>query len=359
MKTIKINRNKLLLIILLVFLAVFCKFFQYTFLSEKYFSDSTYILGLIANNIEPKGTAFWVTAEFYKLINVFNLSTIYSWSIFLTTIFTIYIIIMLCKKKDKYSFLETIFIALSFSLLNFFVFNLGKDIIQLIIFFIIYYIMNNNKLVTKKKIIYISIVLVLESVFFRMYYFIVLFGFILSYIFLNKYTKKIKDSSLISFFMKILIVFFMVLYLSSIFFPSRYLQLINARDVVTNLLSANTEIRNLIPNSYILNYIMNGIRILFPFELLFKSFYYVPFIIYQLMITIVYFKSTKKININNILLVSLLTGYNLGAFVFEPDFGSVIRHESVLFIFYLDLFIINRKRRISNEIEEKNLHNDN
>ena len=353
-----INRNKMLLVILLLFLAVFCKFFQYTFLSEKYFSDSTYILGLIANNIEPKGTAFWVTAEFYKLINFLNISTIQSWSIFLTVIFTFITTMLLYKKKDKYSLLECIFIVLSFSLLNIFVFNLSKDIIQLIIFIIIYYLIDNKKLTTNKKIAYISIVLILESIFFRLYYFIVLFGFVLSYIFLNKYTKKIKDSSLISFFIKILVIFFLVLSLSSIIFPTRYLQLINARDVITTILSANTEIRNLIPNSYIINYIVNGVRILFPVELLFKSIYYLPFVVYQLMITIVYFNSTKKINKSNILLVSLLTGYNLGSFVFEPDFGSIIRHESVLFMFYLDLFIINRKRRNINEIK-KNMYNDN
>ena len=49
-------------------------------------------------------------------------------------------------------------------------------------------------------------------------------------------------------------------------------------------------------------------------------------------------KEIKIIILIIIILFALIIGYFLGSILFEPDFGSLVRHESTLFLFYIELF---------------------
>ena len=119
-----------------------------------------------------------------------------------------------------------------------------------------------------------------------------------------------------------------------------YLYKIGVDAVIVQDLGIIELIKNLIPGDknffiYSLNYIINTARILFPFELLFKGPLYIAFVLYQITCVAIVVRGLKKVNGNNILIVSLLVGYFMLLGTYEPDFGSVIRHESVLLPFFI------------------------
>ena len=113
---------------------------------------------------------------------------------------------------------------------------------------------------------------------------------------------------------------------------------INVRDLSANE-GANTVILNpIVVNSnyaiFMFDYVIAAFRMMFPVELLIKSPVYAPFVVYQLFILYYYIGTLKKIkNLNNnmIIVLSCFTAYLLGSFIFEPDFGSWVRHEAATF----------------------------
>ena len=75
---------------------------------------------------------------------------------------------------------------------------------------------------------------------------------------------------------------------------------------------------------------------MFPFELIRGELYYYLFLIYQLFITFKIFKLiSKEIKGRNTktqqAALCIYCGFLLGSALFEPDFGSWVRHESVTF----------------------------
>jgi len=96
------------------------------------------------------------------------------------------------------------------------------------------------------------------------------------------------------------------------------------------------------------NYFINLVRVLFPIELIFKGVKYIPFILYQIYITISLIKKVSKIRNSeytnrDTLLLAIFIAYLLVASLYEPDFGSFIRHESTLSFIMFDLFLENKK----------------
>lgn len=352
----KINRNKLMLIFLLILISLFCKFFQYNYLDDSYFTDSNYILYLMNNNFasEPVGTAYYNTALIFNSINIFNISTLEGWSYLITVIFTIIISYCILKDKNKMTFYTAIFLCLSYALLNIYIFNLSKDIIQLIICLLIFYIFR-SEMTTLKKLIFSTLILIIESLFFRPYFILILFGFLLSYLYYQNYSKLLKKHSL-KYVLLIVLLFLLGIYFSQFVSPSGYNKIMNVRDEISSILEANTEIVNLIEGnsfiSFILNYFINGFRILFPLELLPKGIFYVPFVVYQIILSYIIFYSIKNINKNNALYVCFIIGYFLGSILFEPDFGSLVRHESTLFLFYIELFYSRSSAKIERIVYE-------
>ena len=343
---IKYKKNTFFILLLIFPLTIISKLFQYFFLPQKYFTDSYYILRLMNNNIEKEGTAFYVTADFFKKINIFHFSSLIEWSIFLSTIFSVILFIVLLK-YEKYKFSEFFFIMATIVLLNIYAFNLSKDIIQLCIFLIVYYIIISKKISNKIKIFNIFVIFVLEAIFFRPYYILIAYGFLLAYYLTDKYVKNknISRKKILKIIFLFLLLFLITIVLTGKIYPAGYKKIINVRDDVTLILEADTEISNLIPGnnfiSFCINYILNGIRILFPIELIIKGLKYFPFVMYQLYLTVIIIKSIKNINPNNIIALSIVVGYFLGSIIYEPDFGSVVRHETTLIM----LFVILNKFR--------------
>ena len=107
---------------------------------------------------------------------------------------------------------------------------------------------------------------------------------------------------------------------------------------------ANTIILDVIENPartiplYIVNYVLAAFRMMFPIELIAKGVQYVPFIVLQLCWTgllchAVWLASHGKWKENwpEKRLLAVTVAWYLVAFLFEPDFGSFIRHQAAIF----------------------------
>lgn len=82
------------------------------------------------------------------------------------------------------------------------------------------------------------------------------------------------------------------------------------------------------------DYIINAVRMMMPVELLMKSPGYAPFFVYQIFILMYLFRTVKNLRqIDNkmVVVLSCFVAYFFGSVVFEPDFGSWVRHEATTF----------------------------
>lgn len=355
----KYTRNNLLLILLLIIEIIFVKLFVYNILPEKYRYDSRHVIEAMRGKSDAD-RSYEATADFYNAINIFSFDNIYDWNIFIG-LFSIIFVVRLIGGKE-YNLNQSIFIFFSVFFLNIYTFVLGKELIQ-IVFYLIIYLIILSKMKDWKKNIAIFTVFMIESIFFRVYYLIIgsIFMF-LSYFGRIKPTSSKKKSLVKIIFFTII---FMVIesYILSIVSKENYNSLILAREGVNTFriynLDATSIINNVFPNSniiyFFINTIINILRMLFPIELLFKSINYLPFVIYQTYITYILTIYTKKNIINNknnldsmfYIIISFLTV----ASIFEPDFGSLARHESALFMFILAISIDNYQFNKKNKSE--------
>ena len=348
--------NKLILISIFP-LSIFVKIVQYNFLPSKYFFDSSRILRLISsrgvNTISFSGDAFNNSAILFEKINILNLTTLLEWSILIAFIVDIFLLYYFLRNKINSKF-ELIVTYSFLGLLNLYVFNLSKEIIQFVIFTFICLVVKNERIKIQMKYALICIMLILESVFFRTYYVLMAALFIsISMIFYVYFKSNRKAGfSKISFLVIIaLIGIYIFLIICEYLMPEEYQELIQVRNHLTlgriGDDSAQTLIVNLIPDNgnkllFIVNYFINFVRILFPVELIVKGVYYWIFCVFQLICTYCLFKKLKYYKILSVkekMCLCLMLAYYVTGVFFEPDFGSFVRHEAATAPIWLVLFM--------------------
>ena len=106
---------------------------------------------------------------------------------------------------------------------------------------------------------------------------------------------------------------------------------------------ANTIILDVIANPnhtirlYVINYVLTAFRLMFPLELIIKGVQYVPFVLLQTCWTGLLCRSTYQAicrewtSWSEKRLLAVVLAWYLVAFLFEPDFGSFIRHQAAAF----------------------------
>lgn len=354
---IKFQKRNVLLFFITILIVILTKIFQYNFLPDKYFYDSTHLLNMINYNKISSDSSFSITAKVFKFINIFEFGTLAQWSIGIAIFFSLIIFVMYIRisSKEKLSIYDCCFWLASMVLLNIFVFNISKEVIQITIFTIILLIARNKKIKDRPKIFLIAIMFIIESIFFRSYYIIMAGIAIGVYFYLEINIDKKKKRNVLFVLGIIFLIVFIGMFVAKYIMPSEYEQAINVRSQVNSRreqsADAKTIITDLIENDgklgiFMINYIINGIRMMIPLELLFKGYKYLPFVVYQLYVTYNLLKSIKNLNKKNIVIGSTLIAYFFGSFVFEPDFGSFVRHESTLFLLIFQMIISTRKKGI-------------
>lgn len=343
----KINKKKLIVFVILIALTIFIKITQYNILPAKYFYDPNKIFLIMNENYKITDKAFSFTASFFKKVDILGINTIQEWSIIISVIFSV-ILLAALNRKDKFNDLQSFFILLSVGVLNIYVFNLSKDLIQFIFFLMIYFTIISKKLNNTKKIIICNIILLYVGIYFKTYfYFYLIIADTIYFIYYKTIRNKVHDKkSIMKIMLIFLVVFFIEIFFIQMISTTNYNSIMNARyssniyredstdavTIINDLLGRNTNF-----GIFIGNYIINLIRLLFPIELIFKGVKYFPFILYQMIVTLNVIKSVKKINDKNIVAVCIVVGFLMISAIFEPDFGSFVRHESVLFLILLEM----------------------
>ena len=341
------QQNRDVTLLLMPVVAVLGKIIQIFFLPEKYFFDSTRMLGMLlkSKNAMTAWEGYETTVDIFRKVDFFHFTSIQQWSITLGIIFTILFIIIVSQVKYM-SMSEAIFTLMATGLMNIYAFNLAKEPIQLIYFtFILIIIMLpiDNIYI---KIAGCCLVYLWEASTFRSYYIMMAaMSFIFFIIFsrLRRNIKKIVAQKIIFIILLCFLSIFAMIFLGQYIDNDLYIQAIEIKDTVSNE-HANTAINNFVPvqgnfGNFMINYVINAVRMCIPLELLIKSPVYAPFVIYQFFILFYVIRALKNIKQSNdkvLLALCTFLAYVFGSIVFEPDFGSWVRHEAASFpIFYI------------------------
>ena len=360
-KSYLIKSNKRIIMLSIIPLTVVLKFIQFKFLPTKFFYDSNHILNIMQHGYIHfvQSDSYNNTALLFNTINIFNFNSLLEWSIFISILADVYLLVFLSDKKI-WNLRQIISLYCMLGLLNIYVFNLSKDIIQFTVFAIIGAVLGSSQ---KKqvKIVFVSLILFAESVLYRSYYiltalFFIAISVIIPLVFTN---QKRKGNGIKTIFILVTILFIALLIfleVSRFMRPDEYNELIIIRNKLTagrvGESDAQTLIVNLIPDNgnhflFVINYFINAVRIIMPIELLPKGLYYFPFFIFQILCTFSLFESIanlNKLSENARLAFYVMCAYYLVAFLFEPDFGSFVRHETATFpvLYYL---MVDKKRK--------------
>lgn len=365
------NRNALLVLVLPVM--VIAKLMVAFFLPDKYFYDNSRILDMTnvtlgladSSSMQEWEGSYRVASDLFAKLNIGRLDTMLSWSLCLGVLFTLLLMFMVLR-ADAPDLFQSIFILAAVGLLNIYIFTIGKDIIQFAFFFAVYVILLlpfDNPVV---KILASAGILYFESTFFREYYILIAALILAVYVVLVWFRRRGQLG--IGSVLSIVVILFLVIYVAMLaaqaIMPDEYNQILGLRsgydDSFGDSADSATLIRNMIPGDglpiFMVNYIINAFRMMIPVELFFKGVYYWPFFVFQLMVTLYMVHLISQLNRIKepvlFLALCIYVGYILASFIFEPDFGSWVRHEAATFP-VLHLLVLNPYQRIPITREER------
>lgn len=361
-------------IILLFFVAIFLgKIVRYSVMKEtlvdvgigwnmiRYINQGNIDFGLTIKNEEDTNVigATDNANAIFSFINVFKINTYYGFEIYISVIWNIILLIIIINLKKNFSIFESIFILASVSVLNIFNFCLAKEPIQMLYFILMYLILISNKS-DKSKFIMCDLIFLLCSFTYRNYY-ILMFAFMIFVYLIYKYIlekmSRVKFKHIILVVFLIFICYFTFLNLAKIIDINAYNELIRVR---TRTSDAASDMRTIFKSNnlfvFTIDYLIMLIRMLIPIELIKMGPKYIIYVVYQVLITSILIKnfiSIKKISNTRRIAIYIFIAFLMGSAAFEPDFGSWIRHESVLFPIILVIGNIKEKKDILKCKKEK------
>lgn len=289
------------------------------------------------------------TVAFAELINIFGFTTYYEWEIFLTIVFNIILykcIVGFFKTHPNISNMEYYFILLNVAILNIYCFNMAKEFFQMIFWFITMYALKDC-VVKRRGFVRVAIALGITVLFTRKYYGLVFIYFIVVDFFIDRVFKNVNSSNFVGKIKIIFGVIFLFVIMASIYyFMSSYLMM-EAEETYEELERVNSTDRGGGASSTImpifgggsaeiltLEYFIKIFRLMFPIELLlnFKATYVIT-IIFQGMLFYILVNNLihrKQCSVEKMLATDLYIAFWLTSAAFEPDFGSWMRHQSVV-----------------------------
>jgi hypothetical protein len=339
-------------------LAAISKIVQYTFLPPKYFSDSNHILDIIASGpsflFAPEG--YNNTAVFSNAINVFGLTTLQQWSVFYAVIFNV-VLFNITRKYAIRTFPAWLWFFGTCGVLNLYVFNLSKDIFQFMVFLIVYLALRGGKSLSSKIVISTG-VLFFWGLIFRIYYCLIAAYIAMTYILLQ-YFPKIKRLLTMTglIFSALLVSFILIRFIT----PENYEVMSTVRrSAETRLGSSDGETVMLdavendgSPLIFCTNVFLLAVRLMLPVEPLFVGLRirYFLFMGYQFIIAAYYLKTAAAVlrqqaGATQTAAFCVFTGFLLGSGLFEPDFGSWVRHESAIILIMCAMFFKRKGERL-------------
>jgi hypothetical protein len=307
-------------------------------------SDSTSpqisIFGI--NNIKPSiGGANENSIWIYSYTNVFKLDTYISFEIWISIFFNVFLLGLLSKARNPITLLQAVFYLLSVAVLNIFSFTLAKEPIQML-FFLALFGAIKSRMSTHKKIVLVIVILIVTSLIFRFYYVLMIMFFLVTFFILRR-LKKIKKYRLLIFCFLFFITYFAFLCFSGVVFPDvhKYFYYLRSSERAEKWNTGIAPLFQIYEGDLFLALDMSFaiLRLLLPAELLFRfstAGFFMNFcvVLYQALITVMVmrgFRRIHKLSQIQFLAFSLYLSFLFMSATFEPDFGSWLRHESVVF----------------------------
>lgn len=335
------QQNRDITLMLIIPTVILAKIIHIFLLPSRYYFDSWRMLGMMNGGGMTAWGGYQNTVDFYSKINILHLNTLSQWSIVMGLIMTP-IIMLLVSRTKQMEFRECIFTLMATGVLNIYVFSITKEMIQILYFLCIYVIIGLPVKGISLKILMCAGVYYWESTSFRSYYIIMAAMTVFMYaIFLwIKKRRIITKKHIFIFVVACFFAVFILFYVSRFVSYNDYNEALNIRDGTTSTIEgAQSAIVNPIEVNgnlgiFMFDYVINAFRMMIPIELLIKSPMYAPFVIYQFFILYYFFKTVKNIkqlDSNMLVTISCFAAYFFGSVVFEPDFGSWVRHEAATF----------------------------
>lgn len=354
-----INKNGL---ILLMFVVMIVAKFVASRLPAKYTYDNNRIMGMANNDphVHAWAGTYITAANIFKKINFFNFNQLNQWSIFLGLLMMLTVLFIATRIPEP-DFRQVLFFLACVGLLNIYVFNIGKDVIQYVMFFLVYLVITLPFKAPIFKLIVSAIILAYESTFFRPYYILIAAFAISMYVILQFFCKRKKLPPLLTLLgigISSYLLVCLMMVAAMVIMPSEYNYIMGIRSYQTDTRvgseDAATIIQDIIPGSslpmFLVNYLINAVRMMIPMELFMRGVGYLPFLVFQLALTWYMAQLMRKIrNIDDdkqFIALAIFMGYILASFMFEPDFGSWLRHESSTFPVMI-LLIMSENQRAS------------
>ena len=354
-----INKNGL---ILLMFVVMVVAKFVASRLPAKYTYDNMRILGMTNNDPHVYAWAgtYVTAADIFKKVNFFNFNQLNQWSIFLGLIMMLTVLFITARIPEP-DFCQVLFFLACVGLLNIYVFNIGKDVIQYVMFFLVYLVITLPFRAPIFKLIVSAIILAYESTFFRPYYILIAAFAVGMFVILQLLCRRTKLSpsrTLLGIGIGSYLLVCLMMVVALLIMPEEYNYIMGVRSSQTDTrvgnADASTIIQDLIPGSslpmFLVNYLINAVRMMIPVELFMHGVGYLPFLVFQLALTWYMAQLMRKIrNINDdkqFIALAIFMGYVLASFMFEPDFGSWLRHESSTFPVMI-LLVMSENQRAS------------
>lgn len=369
-KKIKIRNSFVLFTILFPLFIIIGKVIRFYYMNALDFHPTSNVLmGLmngsyLADNYDQTMNN---VAKLYKFLNVFKLDSFLQLEIYISIVFNIiyYCFLFVEKRKlDNLDFFQFFALALISVFLNSYVFVFGKEALVflwfLALFFTSIYKIKHDFI----NVLLIVIEAVLMIIFVRTYYtiFLLFFVALLCYFRFFKTVQK-KWLFCIGIVITILITYVGTVLVLSNFYNDYYTKMINVS--TQEYEQAESMIRPFTLGTSIfdltLNFITKFIRILFPFELIFSGIKYVPYIVLQLILSMMLLIKIcvyKKLLYSEELIILLIISFVLTSSCFEPDYGSWLRHElsiTPLFIVFMN-FNVNVEFYMKNDDKIKSFN---
>ena len=335
--------------------SLFLQIFKFKIFPEKYFFDAETVQSYMRMSIEfNPGSSYYNVALFIKWMNHFLpmdsqlAGGLVFWSLMIIPCGWI------VSRYIKATWEHYLLVSAYAVMLPVFVWNTHKEALQFVFFLLIAaisYSIKNRSVVVDGMILSL---LFLWGAIFRSYYIITAAGTAFFMILGQLPWGGMPRNHKKKIILKILCASLILLLVMAAFAPQMVTKLFSGR-ININLYrvddsNANTILLDLFDNPkeqlsiYLANYVLAAGRMMLPVELLFQGVQYIPFAIFQLFWTILldvaiksFFKGSPWGEPEKRFLYLMCSWYFV-SFLFEPDFGSFVRHQVAAFPMLFPVF---------------------
>ena len=155
---------------------------------------------------------------------------------------------------------------------------------------------------------------------------------------MRKQGKKLRTLSYIIIFVGLYAMVCVFMFSAKSLYPKDYQDILDARNY-SNAQGQASAIKEPMEhngnlNIFLIDYAINEVRMMFPIELVNIGFFYLPFFVFQvfmLFYTIRGIKRLDRLDDKSFIGLCVFIAFYQGSVLFEPDFGSFVRHEAAAF----------------------------